>query len=173
MAVPTQIDIDLAAQNGALQELQQRVQALEEAVARLDNPEILEKRIAQRLREMPVAAPPPLAAVPASMVDDALSPMSWGGRWASWLFVDMWREARTLLTLIFDHRYAMAWTSRIVVLVCLALILTSHWWLSLVLCGFPWIDGLRGILIAAVNLVIAFFLYKALSREVHRYNGRR
>jgi hypothetical protein len=172
MAVPTQIDIDLAAQNGALQELQQRVQALEEAVARLDNPQLLEKRITERLREMPVAASPPVVA-PAGMVDNVPSPMSWGGRWASWLFVDMWREARTLVTLIFDHRYAMAWTSRLVVLVCLALILTAHWWLSLVLCGFPWIEGLRGILIAAVNLVIAFFLYKALSREVHRYNGRR
>jgi len=153
--------------------LQQRVQALEEAVARLDNPKLLEQRIAERLREMPVAAPSTSSVTAAGLPDIAAASLSWGGRWASWLFVDMWREARTLVTLIFDHRYAMAWTSRLVVLVCLGLILTSHWWLNLVLCGFPWIDGLRGILIASVNLVIAFFLYKALSREVHRYNERR
>lgn len=180
MAVPTQLDIDLAAQNGALHELQQRVQALEEAVARLENPELLkqrledrlEQRITERLRDMP--APPPAPALPpAGSAEVAAAALSWGGRWASWLFVDMWREARTLVTLIFDHRYSMAWTSRIVVFVCLALILTSHWWLNLVLCGFPWIDGLRGILTACVNLVIAFFLYKALSREVRRYGERR
>jgi hypothetical protein len=161
---------DAGANGTALQELQRRVQALEEAVARLENPRIIEQRITERLAQLPTAKPPPPPELPPVSAFTIEPPLSWGGRWASWLFVDMWREARTLVTLIFDRRYAMAWTSRLVVLVVLPLMLTSHWWLTFLLCGFPWVDGLRGILIAAVNLVLAFALYKALSREVRRYN---
>jgi hypothetical protein len=165
-----------AVANGAvLHELQQRVQALEESVARLEDPRALEERITTRLAQLPTAAPTPPEPEPPPIRDVSLAEMAftaagWGGRWSSWLFVDMWREGRTLVTLIFDPRYAMAWTSRLVVLVVLPLILTAHWWLNLLLCGFPWIDGLRGVLIACVNLVLAFALYKALSREVRRYN---
>jgi len=162
-----------APENGAaLQELQRRVLALEQAVARLQDPQAMEERITERLAQMPVAIPPPAPGpYPEPELPQFKEPTGrWGGGWGSWLFVDMWQEARTLIKLIFDQRYMMAWTSRIVVLTTLPLILTSHWWLTLILCGFPWIDGLRGILFSAVNLVLAFALYKTLSREVRRYN---
>jgi hypothetical protein len=183
-------DADAATNGAALDELQRRVQALEDAVARLEDPRTLEERLEERMEErittrlgqLPAALPPaalPLAApappepappVRVSLAEMALTAAGWGGRWSSWLLVDMWREGRTLIRLIFDPRYAMAWTTRLVVLVVLPLILTSHWWLALLLCGFPWIDGLRGVLVACVNLVLAFALYKALSREVRRYD---
>jgi len=51
------------------------------------------------------------------------------------------------------------------------LILTSHWWLPL-----AWLPGFGGLFVSVVNLILAFALYKALSREGRRYHetvGRR
>jgi hypothetical protein len=160
----------------ALRELERRVLAVEEAVARLEDPRVIEDRIQQRLKELPVAAkapePAPSQEIPFATAGpySLVSIVRWGGAWDRWLLVDMLREGRTLIRLLFDPRYSMAWTTRLVILVVLPIMLTSHWWLAFLLCGFPWNDGLRGVLISAVNLVLAFALYKAMSREVRRYN---
>jgi hypothetical protein len=177
----------------ALHELERRVHALEETVARLDDIDALEERVTARMKErLPQAkvAPPPEheAAVIEERVfarlADRLPPpasdraaeeqrrsdpppassSSWGGRWASWLFVDMAREGQLLVQMVLDRRYQMAWTTRIVALVFLPLILTSHWWLPL-----AWLPGFGSFFVSIVNLVLAFALYKALSREVRRY----
>jgi len=179
----------------ALQELERRVHALEEAVARLDDIDALEERVTARMKErLPQAkvAPPPdhdatgIEERVYARLADRLSPpaaaraaaaeqrgsdpppgsaSTWGGRWASWLFVDMAQEGRLLIQMIFDRRYQMAWTTRIMAIVLLPLILTSHWWLPL-----AWLPGFGGFFVSIVNLVLAFALYKALSREVRRYH---
>jgi hypothetical protein len=178
----------------ALQELERRVHALEEAVARLDDIDALEERVTARMKErLPQAKvapppdhdaavieervfarladrlPPPAAARAAAEEHRTSEPppasSSWGGRWASWLFVDMAQEGRLLIQMIFDRRYQMAWTTRIMAIVLLPLILTSHWWLPL-----AWLPGFGGFFVSIVNLLLAFALYKALSREVRRYH---
>jgi hypothetical protein len=177
----------------ALHELERRVHALEETVARLDDIDALEERVTARMKErLPQAklAPPPdhdaavieervfarladrlpppasvRAAADEQRNSDPPTTSTWGGRWTSWLFVDMVREGQLLVQMILDRRYQMAWTTRIVALVFLPLILTSHWWLPL-----AWLPGFGGLFVSIVNLLLAFALYKALSREVRRYH---
>jgi hypothetical protein len=182
----------------ALHELERRVHALEEAVARLDDIDALEERVAARLTErLPQAkvapapdhdaaiieervlariserlpAPAPVRATEETRASVPPDPSPWGGRWSSWLLFDMFREAKLLVQMIFDRRYQMAWPTRLIALVLLPLILTSHWWLPL-----AWLPGFGGLFVSVVNLILAFALYKALSREGRRYNetvGRR
>ena len=191
MDAPVETNLHLGVPEAGLHELESRVHALEEAVGRLEDTQALEERIVARVTDrlpqvkvdpdrdtgvleerllarladrVPTAAqaPPPDGDVGR---DDA--PLIWGGTWASWLLVDMVREARLLVRMIFDRRYQMAWSTRLVALVLLPAILTSHWWLPL-----GWLPAVGGLLVSAVNLVLAFALYKALSREVQRYKER-
>ena len=182
-----------------LHELEGRVHSLETAVARLEDTGALEQRViarlTDRLPQAKVAAdrdsgvdsgvieervlarlagrmPPPTAAPPmpegaAPRDAEPPPPSAWGGRWASWLLVDMFREAKLLVTMIADRRYQMAWTTRIVALIFLPAILTTHWWLPL-----AWLPAVGGLFVNLVNLVLAFALYKALSREARRYDER-
>jgi hypothetical protein len=143
--------------------------------------QIVEERILARLSErLPAAADgrasqtaatPP--ASPPTLPDLTVTvPLFWGGGWASWLFVDMWREARLLWRMILDRRYRMAWTTRLVTLALLPLILLAHVWMPLLFFWFPlmWFDFSAGLCIALVNLALAFAIYKALSREGRRYS---
>lgn len=179
---------DRAVRDEALRELEGRVQSLEVAVTRLGDTQALEERvvarIAERLPQVKVAAdrdaslmdagerlppsPPDSRAAEANPpnVDVGLL-ASWGGAWSSWLLVDMVREAKLLVTMILDRRYQMAWTTRIVALVLFPAILTTHWWLPL-----AWLPFAGGLFVNLVNLVLAFALLKALSRETRRYQER-
>jgi hypothetical protein len=58
----------------------------------------------------------------------------------------------------------MAWSTRLTVLVLLALIFTSDWWFPL-----AWVHFVGWILVKVVDLALAFVVYKALSREAQRY----
>lgn len=181
-----------------MQELEGRVHSLEDAVARLEDTHALEERVVARLTErLPqakVAADRDTGIIeervmarlaerlPAatSQPTDGAAPSEpsllfrWGGAWTSWLFLDMIREAKLLVQMIFDHRYQMAWTTRLVVIVFLPAILTAHWWMPVLFFWFPlmWLDATAALCVSLVNLLLAFALYKALSREVRRYDER-
>jgi hypothetical protein len=66
--------------------------------------------------------------------------------------------------MFFDRSYRTAWTTRIAVLVLIPMILLSHWWFA-----FAWVPLVGPVIDKVLNLALAFFLYKALSREAHRY----
>jgi hypothetical protein len=68
----------------------------------------------------------------------------------------------------------MAWTTRVVALILFPAILLAHWWMPFFLFWFPpmWFDVTRGFCINLLNLVLAFALLKALSRETRRYQER-
>ena len=194
MNAPVETNMQLALPEPALHELEARVHALEDAVGRLEDTQALEERIVARVTDRlpqakvnpdrdagiieervlarladrlpPTAEPPPTNAAVRRDVDPL--PMTWGGGWSSWLLLDMFREGRLLLQMIFDRRYQMAWTTRIVALILLPALLTSHWWLPL-----AWLPAVGGLFVSAVNLVLAFALYKALSREARRYAERK
>jgi hypothetical protein len=83
---------------------------------------------------------------------------------SSWLFLDVLNELRTIVRMFFDSRYNIRWSTSLVAIVMLVAIFTSYLWLpfsGFTILGTVW-DKL-------VDLVLAFFAYKALSREARRY----
>jgi hypothetical protein len=158
--------------------LEQRVQRLEDAVASLQDTRPLEERVVQRVTERLHGRP----VLPADQLADKISTSPPPARTSfpkppissvpptpelarpGWMLLDAFRELGTVFRMFFDVRYHMAWSTRLVVLVLLALILLTPWWLP-----FGSIFVLGWLLGKIVDLVLAFFIYKALSREAQRY----
>jgi hypothetical protein len=167
--------------------LAQRVQRLEDAVAALQDTQHLEdrvyERVTERLQGKPAAAPSravktmiaaerrttepqpataeePLPAAPA-LLPALTAPLL---RPSAWLLFDLISEARTILRMFFDIRYRVAWSTYLVVLVLVPFIITSHWWVPL--SGFPVVGPLID---KVVDLILAFVVFKVLSREARRY----
>src|SRR5271170_7284128 len=82
----------------------------------------------------------------------------------SWLAVDLIAEAIAIFRMLFDVSYKIGWPTRVLVLVLLTFILTSHLW-----CPGTNLPIVGVILDKLIDLALAFFLYKALSREAQRY----
>jgi hypothetical protein len=169
--------------------LEQRVQRLEDAVAALQDTHLVEERLIERaevlLQERAGAAsqPPPRPPI-AQQVYDA-------GRFApprpaappapeplllepppplppvltrSWLILDLAAELRAMAAMFFDRSYRTALTTKVALFVLVPAILLSHWWFP-----FAWVPIVGPLVDKVVDLGLAFFLYKALSREAHRY----
>ncbi len=81
-----------------------------------------------------------------------------------WLLFDTIAELRAMFRMFFDVRYHVAWSTRLIVLILLPLIFVSGWLVPL-----AYVPLLGPILDKIVDLVLAFFAYKALSREARRY----
>jgi hypothetical protein len=84
-----------------------------------------------------------------------------------WLIVDIYGELRAMVRMFFDTRYRrflMTWQTKILPLASLGLMILSWIWLSTLIPG-----PLATVLDKIVELVLAFFLYKILSREARRY----
>jgi hypothetical protein len=165
--------------------LEQRVQRLETAVAALQDTEALEERLvlrvsdrlqnkvaaeAERLAVERLAAERRASAtVMMSAAEKALrsvSPLaSPTAARASWIVVDVVLEFVAIYRMFFDFTYKAGWPTRILVLVLLPAILTSSLWFP----GshFWWILG--DVLDKLLDLLLAFIMYKALSREAQRY----
>lgn len=174
--------------------LEQRVQRLEEAVAAIQDTRQLEdrivERVAQRVDRGPVIPGQAIRESAALLVDAGrrLLPKAVEGVLAPpaapldqaaqanqptaprWLVLDVYDEARTIFRMYMDRRYLMTWSSRLLPLILLCAILTSWIWMP----GTALLDkitlGVLGTLLdKCVDLVLAFFLYKTLSREARRY----
>ncbi len=172
---PLNLSVDGHAGADAL-ELAQRVARLENDVCGLKANAVkdsaaLENRIVERVTERlqknassdQVTATPPMAsAARATFAEPPLQPAFRRGY--SWLFVDMFTDARLIVLMLLDRRYSVAWTTHLVFWVVVPAILTSGWWFPLAylpFLGHP-VDKL-------LDLFLAFGVYKALSREVHSY----
>jgi hypothetical protein len=79
----------------------------------------------------------------------------------------MFADARVILRMFFDPRYRLSLTGRFVPLFLLALIATSHFWGCVLGTGLPL--GIGTLLDKAVDLVLAFVLFKVLGQEARRY----
>lgn len=167
------------------QSLEQRVQRLEDAVAALQETQAVEERVVERVqarlqgRPEPPAPPPPARPAAAAQMYDAARftvpppepafpapPVPAPARLLphAWLLFDLYAEARAMVRMFFDIHYHVAWTTRLVVLILVPLILLSHWWFP-----FAWVPLVGPLVDKLVDLLLAFFVYKALSREAHRY----
>jgi hypothetical protein len=166
--------------------LEQRVQRLEDAVAALQDTRPLEDRVIERVSEqlgitVPRREPDPrtehmitaerrTAAPPADGVSTQetppLPPQGTSPLIARhpWLLFDLLGELRAMVRMFFDVRYHVAWSTRVTVLILLPLIFLSGWW-----CPLAYVPLLGPVVEKVVDLVLAFFVYKALSREARRY----
>lgn len=178
--------------------LAQRLQRLEDAIASLQDTRVIEDRVVERVtqRLQPKGAPAPQAVTSAAedkrhslkritqlVTGKSDPPRTTTGPAANptppanapfavtpetiqraWFVVDVWMELRIIIRMFFDVRYHIGWWSRVTVLVLLPLILLSDWWVpfSSVLIIGPIFEKL-------VDLVLAFFVYKVLTREAARY----
>jgi hypothetical protein len=153
--------------------LRERVERLEEAVAALVNPQVVEDRVIERVAERLQSSPPaPADAEPImtrTPVEDAALPINRASVPSRrWLLVDFLAELRTILRMFFDIHYQVAWTTRVIALVLVPLILLSDWWVP-----FSSVPVVGPLVSHTVGLFLAFLVYKSLSREAQRYVQRR
>ena len=172
---------DLPPARNGLEAIEQRVHRLEDAVAALQDTRQLEDRLTERVTER-IRHSAPVAQEPAGAIVEGHRPfvpraLEWvrsqaapaGGAASavrqSWLVVDAVTEARAMLHMFFDPRYRLGWGVRGLTLGLLVLILLTGWipGTGLPVVGF--------FLNKVLDLVLAFFLYKILSRESQRYRA--
>jgi hypothetical protein len=159
----------------ALSPLEQRIRRIEDALAHLQLQRSTETRIAA-----PAAASPPPPAATAAILDmgkrllgaaaDAVTPATppaasstLRGR-SIWFLWDTWAEARAIARMFVDPRYYLSWSARVLPMILLGAILTSYYWVP----GTT-IPLLGGWINKAVDLVLAFVLFKWLGHEARRY----
>jgi len=155
-------------------EVEQRLRRLEASVAALQDTQLMEERVAERvvvrLKRSPLKALRESAGlvvdagrslVPAEPVVETPA-ASDPQENAFWLLPDLWAEIRTFGQMLFDHRYAFSITGRFgpVVIICTYV--------------FAWffIGGIAlvgGFVERAVDIILAVLLYKIIAREVRRY----
>jgi len=163
--------------------LEDRVRQLEEQVAGFQDTRKLEDRVTERVSrrlerkqantaiKVPVAAvaeptkPPPLAAI--APPPDLPPVVVIEGKTAKqpWLILDIFTEFKAMLQMFLDARYRvfyMNWQTKAYPLLLLSLIVVSGLTISYIPIVGPVLDRIA-------ELVIAFLLYKVLSREAHRY----
>ncbi len=177
-------DHPTAANGVAVEALEQRVRRLEDAVAAIQDTQIMEDRVVERVVQRVEHTPyPPLREGPGLIVsaarmllpktidaipENAAAPAADGTAAAPvetrppWLLADAWREFRWVLRMLTDYRYRMSWTGRVVLVVAIVVGVLSWFMLS----GLPVVGG---VLDRVVLILAAVVTYKAMCREVVRY----
>jgi hypothetical protein len=153
-------------------EVEQRLRRLESAVAALQDTHLMEQRVADRVLQKSKRSPLAALRDTATVVVDAskaLVPTASSSSQsppapekAGWLLVDLWCEVRTFGKMIFDHRYPFSYAGRFgpVIITC-----------AYVFCWL-FMGGVIGSLLERIiDVVLAFVLYKIMSREVQRYRA--
>jgi hypothetical protein len=164
--------------------LEQRVQHLEVEVSSLQDTVALENRVVERVTAHINGSPPgAISSVPTAAHQAALSALKATadtilaapspattqpvGRRLP-LLVDLYQELLAISRMFFDLNYKVGWTTRVLVVILIPAILISHWWLPF---AQVWIVG--EIFDKLIDLVLAFVVFKALTREAQRYRDFR
>jgi hypothetical protein len=176
--------------NGRLDHLEQRIHRLEDAVAAFQDTRHLEERLVERVADR-MARNPPAARENANLIIEGRRSMVPALGWnrsgaeaapqaipvsttdakAPWFPWDVVSEARAMVRMFVDPRFRMTRWVRLSALGLLAIILTSWIWL-LLLPGMALLPGfVSALFVKAVDLVLAFVLYKILGREARRYRA--
>lgn len=167
--------------------LEQRVRRLEEAVAVLQDTRHLEERVVERVtsRVSRTAAQanqnagPTIIDTGRKLLPAAFTVVQAGTNEAErhaqqspsdagrpWLIFDVYAEARMMVQMFLDRRYRMTWQGKVIPATLLAAILLSWIWLP----GTSLLpSSLMTLVDKIIDLVLAFFAFKVLSREVRRY----
>ena len=160
--------------------LEARVARLEDVVASLQDTHHLEERVTEKVSAQLSASKKNSASspniileagrqlLPAALetvrqeTDEAEANARAGLQHHPWLLFDTLAEARAMFRMYFDSSYRVSWIARVTPVVCFVLLIMS--WLMLG--GIPLIGF---ILDKAVDLALAFVVYKVLHREVQSY----
>jgi hypothetical protein len=159
IAVESSVDAKLA-------ELDRRVGALETKVATLPDAQKIEEHVTERLQ---AKMPPPVDATQAPSFKDIEIPIPSvnsivATAKTTWLLLEILAELRMLFWTLFDRRYHMAWITRVITLVLLALILTSTWWVP-----FAKVDFIGPLVDKIADLILGLIMFLVLGFEVRRY----
>src|SRR5262245_39459399 len=185
------VDVAAHSRDETVEVLEQRVRRLEDAIAALQDTQLMEDRVVERVRQrvelqhVEHARPPGLIVSAARMLlpkqveevpadrahadagadgaatNGAASPPPEAAQ-PGWLLVELYREIRGMTRMFADHRYRMSWTGKAVPLAAI-LVAVISW---LLISGIPLVGGL---LDRVVDLTLIVLVYKAMSRELHRY----
>ena len=172
--------------DGSLEQLEHRVRRLEEAVAGLQDTRPMEERIVERVTERVAASPRNpesarfiaeagrhllpaalgLATNQGSFSED--EPATAAAPRRGWWLVDAYDDLRAMIRMFFDSRYRpqMTWTAFLTPFVLLACIVAV--WIFMPT-SLPLVGPLLKLVDKLVDVVLAFFAYKILLREVQRY----
>lgn len=168
--------------------LELRVRRLEDVVAALQDTRELEERVTQRVTErvrtedarradregrpLLLSASRHLLTTARETVSPiaqersaAPSPERRGPRF----LLDSIAELRAMVRMYVDPRYRLSWSARVLPFVLLALFVTSKLWIPFQIL-MP--DIVVFLLMKAIDLVLAFLLYKILSREARWYRDQ-
>lgn len=154
---------DDIAVDGKLADIEARVLALETTVASLPNATQVEERIKANL-------PPPVDPSRSPSFKDIELPIPniqtvVAGAKTTWALFEMLHELNMLFWTLLDRRYHMAWITRVITILLLVMILTSHWWVPLA--GFDfWISHVWD---KIIDLLFGLLLFMVLSFETRRY----
>ena len=171
--------------------LEQRVRRLEDAVAAMQDTQLMEDRVVERVRqrvelhhvEAPrsggiilnaarMLLPKPVEEVPPEApADGSADGQSAASATAAppidapkpgWLLTDFYRELRDMAQMFADYRYRMSWSGKVVPVAAIVIALLSWMLIS----GIPLIGG---VLDRVIDLVLIVLVYKSMVREVQRY----
>lgn len=160
-------DIPDTAVDSKFVDLERRLQAVEARVAALPDPQQLEERVTERVK---AKLPPPIdPSQPPSFQDIELPIPNFQTVVATakttWTLLEMFSELNMLFWTLMDRRYHMAWITRVITIVLLVLILTSHWWAPLA--GSD--NFISHFWDKVIDLILGLILFIVLSFETRRY----
>ena len=160
--------------------LEHRIRRLEEAVAGLQDTRHLEERVVERVNEKLSHVSSQSIQEPKSFWSDAArmafdSATSSGNsfpapRRRGWWLFEAYDDLRAIVRMYFDPRYRrhMTWTAFLTPFVLLACIMFVWFWMPT---GVSFLKPILAFLDKIVDVVLFFFAYKVLSRELHRYRA--
>jgi hypothetical protein len=88
------------------------------------------------------------------------------GTRAKWFLIEIYADARTIVRMYLDRRYRMTWAGLVVPPLLIIAIVLSY---LLPGTGLPFLGTLFD---KTIDLMLAFVLFKMLSREAHRYRDQ-
>lgn len=160
--------------NGTAEGLDRRLQRLEQAVAALQDVQIMEDRVVERVVQRIERSPDmlfqnrsnvivdPSRMLPPRDVTGATGPVEMESAGGPWSIVGVYREIRAILRMLGDYRYRMSWTVRMS-LIAAIVICTLSW---LLISGLPFVGGLFDRVVLVVAVIVT---YRTLSSELHRF----
>ncbi|MGF1578466.1 MAG: hypothetical protein ACFCD0_03800 [Gemmataceae bacterium] len=182
-----------------LTDLHQRLQRLEDAIASLQDTKVLEDRVYERVSERIQSTLEAAGNVSDKVTEKKPSGWSFLGsqkqsahqgvsdgggpsesrvRLASsltgvgedrlrdmWFVGEVWQELGTILRMFTDVRYHIGWFARMATMVLVPLMLLADYWML-----FQTIPIVGPLVRNAAIMILAYFLYKILSREARRYS---
>jgi hypothetical protein len=152
-------DVSLAELEQSYSTLDTRVQRLEDAVAAMQDTHLMEERILERLHERPQ-----VKSGPAPLEDHVTANTPHTSQTPPPVAMSALTEWRAIVRMFFDVHYHIAWTTRFLAIVLVAVIVTSQWWFPLV-----HVPIMGPIFDKTLDILVAFVLYRVLATEARRY----